>query len=131
MIALVPIVWSWSCTNWPADWQMETRRMTAATPMTMPSTVSPARILFFANARRATRTIISVFMTISRWWVGRFRDGALYAGNHFLAFGQIAGDDLRAAPAGQSSHDLNRGDLIAVQHPDVGRLPRVGCRGVL
>src|SRR5208337_3994015 len=102
MIALVPIVWSWSCTNWPADWQIETRRITAATPITMPKTVRPARILFFASARKATRRIIKVFMRIySRGRIGRFQDTILRAGNHLLAFGQAAGDDLRAALAGQ------------------------------
>ena len=39
--------------------------MTAATPMTIPSTVRPARILFFAKARKATRTISKRFMSVA------------------------------------------------------------------
>ncbi len=57
MSTLVPMLWNCSCTIRPADWQIDTSRMTAATPMTMPSTVRPARILFFARARSATRRI--------------------------------------------------------------------------
>ena len=36
--------------------------ITAAMPITMPSTVKPARILFLANARAATRIVSQRFM---------------------------------------------------------------------
>ena len=64
MITLVPRLWNCSCTIRPADWLIETSRMTAATPMTIPSTVRPARSLFFAKARKATRKIIKRFMIV-------------------------------------------------------------------
>ena len=49
-------------TLFPADWLMETSNITAHTPITMPNTVKAARILFFANARRATRMMINIFI---------------------------------------------------------------------
>ena len=62
---LVPKPWNCSWIITPVDWLIETSKMTAATPMTMPSTVRPARILFFAKARKATRTISKRFMGAS------------------------------------------------------------------
>ena len=58
MSMLVPRLWNCCWTIRPADWLTETSKITAATPITMPSTVRPARILCFAKARKATRRII-------------------------------------------------------------------------
>ena len=62
MTTFVPRLWNCCWTISPADWLTETSRITAATPITMPSTVSAARILFLARARRATRMISQRFM---------------------------------------------------------------------
>ena len=62
----VPSVSNCICTIRPADWLIETSRITAATPITIPSTVKPARVLFLVRARIAMRKIIETFMAVSR-----------------------------------------------------------------
>ncbi len=53
----VPMPCSSLCNNPFALCPSETIVVTAAIPITTPSTVRPARILFFASARRATRNV--------------------------------------------------------------------------
>ena len=123
MSTFVPMLWNWSCTIRPADWQIETSRMTAATPMTMPSTVRPARILFFASARKATRNDHQRFMAVSlrRRAVARRLFTAvavpLGADDHFLAVGQVARDDLRRGLVAQAGDDFDGGQQVVVERP--------------
>ena len=65
------------CTSRLALWPTDTIVVTAAMPMTTPSTVSPARILFFARARSATRTVSQ--KPIGGWFVEAW-EGVVIAG---------------------------------------------------
>ena len=66
-ITFVPSCSNWLCTRLQALCPSETIVETAAMPMTRPSTVSPARILFRARARRAMRRVRkSSIVTASR-----------------------------------------------------------------
>ena len=53
----VPNACNWFCTNSLALWPIDTMAVTAAMPITTPSTVRLARILFLASARNATRIV--------------------------------------------------------------------------
>ena len=46
----VPKLWNWSLTILPADWLIETSKITAPTPMTIPSTVRSGAGLVFQAA---------------------------------------------------------------------------------
>ena len=61
-MTLVPSPCNCSLHERPALSPIETIVVTAAMPMTTPSTVSPAQILFLAKARRATRRVRRRFM---------------------------------------------------------------------
>ena len=61
-ITFVPSISNWLCTRPLALWPIETMAVTAAIPMTTPRIVSPARILFLANARQAMRRMSRAFM---------------------------------------------------------------------
>ena len=59
----------WNCSRIirPADWLIETSRMTAATPMTIPSTVRPARASCSSpGLEKPRRTVSKRFMNVSQ-----------------------------------------------------------------
>ena len=63
-MTFVPSPWICPCTSALALSPMETIVVTAAMPITMPSTVRPARILFLARARKAMRTVSRRFIGV-------------------------------------------------------------------
>src|SRR3989304_191891 len=77
---------------------METIVVTAATPMTIPSTVSPARILFLPSARSATRMVRSRFTSVLL---------LLQPGDQLLTFLKVAGHQLRELVVVQTGGDFD------------------------
>src|SRR3989304_7055329 len=130
----VPRVLNCSCTIKPADWLIEISRITAHTPMTIPSTVKVAPILFFAKARSETRMVIQKFMnclcagSFLSLWRGGFRGGS-YACDHFAAFIQIVRDQLGVTDVMYADFNFHRREEFPLHNPNV--LFVAGTRGRL
>ena len=78
-MTLVPRLWNCPCTSALALWPIDTIVVTAAMPMTTPSTVRPARSLFLASVPQGA---------------GRAGRGASHRPRPSSAAGSIAGDQL-------------------------------------
>src|SRR5262245_45192852 len=66
LMTFVPRLANWLCTSMLALWPTETMVVTAAMPITTPSTVRPARILFLASARKAIRRVTGEIIAFGR-----------------------------------------------------------------
>ena len=77
--------------------------MTAATPMTIPSTVRKGAVLFFDKARKATRKWISGSWAKAVWANLR----CSHAGDQRLAVLEIAGNQFRGDVVAQAGLDLD------------------------
>ncbi len=122
-MTLVPRASNWLCTRALALWPTETIVVTAAMPITTPSTVSPARILFLPSARRAIRTVMGEI--ISSWSApsGSLRGPGANSRHHVVARLQAPLEHLGVFAVGQSGVDLDGPQQIVVDHPDVAPLP--------
>src|SRR6266513_5415140 len=98
MSTLEPRFWNCVRTIRPAPWPIDTIVMTAAMPITTPSTVRPERSLFFASVR-------SEMTSRSNRSTGLPRRGSVYPGHERLSFGELALDQLDELVLDQSERD--------------------------
>ena len=84
-MTLEPRFWNSFCTSWPAPWPIDTIVVTAAMPMTTPSTVSPERSLFLASVRSEMSRQVD---EVHGRYLGAERDFG--PGDDGLALGQVA-----------------------------------------
>src|SRR5262249_34550390 len=110
-MTLVPRPWSCPWTSAPALSPIETMVVTAAMPMTTPSTVRPARILFFARARRAMRRVRKNFI--------KGLLAGLDSGHQLLALADLAGNQFRVLTVAEPGYHLERAQVLAIHDPHV------------
>src|SRR5579884_257232 len=125
MMTLEPSVLNWSCTSWPAPWPMDTMVVTAAMPMTTPSTVRPERSLFLPSVRKEMTS------RSSRSTASPRREGAFRAGHHGLAVGEVAVHQLRVLVLHEAQGDGDGPQQGPVRHPDDAVPALVGLLGLL
>src|SRR5207245_4190028 len=84
-----PRFWNSLRTSWLAPCPIDTMVVTAAMPMTTPSTVSPERSLFLASVRKEMMSRSTRSMALPRCV------GALRPGHHRLVFAELASQEFR------------------------------------
>ena len=122
----MPRLWNSPWTNWPALWPIDTIVVTAAMPITTPSTVKPARILFLASARKAIRKVINKSKSVLPVFANKgvpvreiLLGRGLGSGNYHLAVRDFPRDYLAALAVIDAAHDCDGPQKLAILNPDV------------
>src|ERR1700679_3102808 len=93
-------------------------------PITTPSTVRPARILFLASARRAIRMVTGEIMFVAARGLPDRTGGRGLDDNHkHVVVLDGSGRDFRELAVGQSGLHFDGAQQIAIGHPNVPPRP--------
>src|SRR5580700_4930648 len=106
-----------------ALWPTETIVVTAAMPITTPSTVSPARILFLASARRAMRTVTGEIMVFREGCLPGAGRRGLEADHKDVSVFNGSRCNFCVLAVGQAGFHLDGPQQISVGHPDMMARP--------
>src|SRR5580698_893785 len=106
-----------------ALWPTDTIVVTAAMPITTPSTVSPARILFLASARTAMRTVTGEIMVFREGCLPGAGWRGLKADHKDVSAFDGSRCNFRVLAVGQSGLHLDGPQQVSVGHPDVVARP--------